>query len=131
MADLSDFKRGQNVGACMVGDSVTKTTQMFGAPRGTVSKVMIAFLAESQSCLRETVGRIFRKDCRTTALKITSNLNERLQNPVNTKFYKGTFHGRFAIQKPLLPQKNVSKHLEWYMIHRNWTLEQGKKSDFL
>ena len=67
MADLSDFKRGQIVGACMVGTSVIKTVQMFGISRGIVSKVMIAFkkekktsqhstsLAESRSCQRETV----------------------------------------------------------------------------
>ena len=43
MADTSDFKRCQIVDACMVGASVTKTAQMFGISRGTVSKVMIAF----------------------------------------------------------------------------------------
>ena len=67
MADLSDFKRGQIVSAHMVGVSVTKTAQMFGISRGTVSKVMIPFekekktsqqstsLAKSRSCQRETV----------------------------------------------------------------------------
>ena len=36
MADLSDFKRSQIVGACMVGASVTKACQIFGVSRGTV-----------------------------------------------------------------------------------------------
>ena len=38
MADFSNIKRGQIAGAC-----VTKTAEMFGVLRGTVSKVMIAF----------------------------------------------------------------------------------------
>ena len=49
MADLSDFKRSQIVGACMVGASVTKTVQMFGISRGTISKVMIAFEKEKKT----------------------------------------------------------------------------------
>ena len=64
MADLSDFKRDQIVGARMVG-TITKSFQMFGISRGAVSKVIIAFekekktfqkctsLMESQSCQRE------------------------------------------------------------------------------
>ena len=49
MADLSDFKRGQIVGARMVGASVTKTVQMFGISRSNVSKVTIAFKKENVS----------------------------------------------------------------------------------
>ena len=49
MVELFDFKRGQIVGARMVGANVTKTVQNFGVSRGTVSKVMIAFEKEKKT----------------------------------------------------------------------------------
>ncbi|XP_076052817.1 uncharacterized protein LOC143032232 [Oratosquilla oratoria] len=49
MADLSGFKRGQIVGARMAGASITKTTELLGISRGTVSKVMTAFEREGKT----------------------------------------------------------------------------------
>ena len=49
MADLSNFKRGQLVGARMVGASVTQITKIFGVSRGTVSKVIIASEKEKKT----------------------------------------------------------------------------------
>ena len=78
IADLSNFKRIQIVGACMAGVNVTKTAELFVVARSTVSKVMTAFekegkphwsksLEESKSCqigivglLRGLFGRITR-----------------------------------------------------------------------
>jgi hypothetical protein len=42
MGDLSDFERGQIVGAHIARASVTKTVTLLGVSRATVSKVMPA-----------------------------------------------------------------------------------------
>ena len=49
MADLSNFKRGQIVGARMVSASGRKTVEYFGVERSTVLKVMTAFEKEGKT----------------------------------------------------------------------------------
>ena len=55
MLDLSDFQRGQIVGAHMAGASVTETALMLGMSRGMVSKVLTAFKRKKLS-KAQTVG---------------------------------------------------------------------------
>ena len=121
MADLSDFKWGQIVGARMAGARITKTDKLFDVARSTISKVMTAFEKEGKtSSLKQNLGekkrklsdrdrrtlrRIVMKDHKTTAPKITAGLNDHLENAVSSKklrkgLHKAGFHERAAIRKP-------------------------------
>ena len=98
MVNLSDFKRGQNVGARVIGISVTQAAELFGAARSTVFKVK-AFEKEGKTLLKQNFGRkrklsvwdhrtlrwIVRKDHKNTPLKITAELNDHLENPISSK----------------------------------------------
>ena len=67
---LRSIKRGQIVGAHMVGACVTKTTQTNGFSRNTVSKVMIASekekktaSAKHKSGWKSKLSEIFTLNC--------------------------------------------------------------------
>ena len=87
MGDLSDFQRGQTIGARFDGASVTKTATLLGVSRAAVPKVMMAYtnhgktssakrnsgrkpkLSETDRC---TLKRIVSKNHRTVTAKVTA-----------------------------------------------------------
>jgi transposase len=90
MGDLSDFERGQIVGARLAGASVTKITTLLSVSRATVSKVTSAYANHGkitsakrnngrESTLterdRRTLRRIVSKNHSTTAAQATGQQN--------------------------------------------------------
>ena len=151
MADLSDFKRSQIVGARMEGASVTKSTESFRLARRAVSKEMTEFEKERKTYSlkqnsekklklsdrdRRTLMWIVRKDHENTALKIIAELYDHLEKPVCSKTlrrkrHKDGFHGRAAIRKPFLSQINIANCLEWRINLTELVPRTMEECDFL
>ena len=99
MGDLSDFQRGQIVGALLAGASVTKMATLLGLSRAEVSRVMTASTNhwKTSSAKRNSgreqkrserdrfrLKRILPINSRTTATKVTAELNIHLKHPLTT-----------------------------------------------
>jgi transposase len=99
MGDFLDFERGQMVGACLAGTSVTESATLLGISRATVSKVMSTFTnhgkttsAKRNSGQKSTLTerdckmrRIVLKNHRATAAQVTAEQNIHLEDPVSQK----------------------------------------------
>jgi transposase len=99
MGDLSDFERGQSVGARLAGASVTKTATFLCVSRATVSKVMSKYTNHGKPTSakrysgrnstfterdRRTLRRIIPKNHRTAA-QTTAELNIHFEDPNSIK----------------------------------------------
>jgi transposase len=86
MGDLSDFERGQIVGAHLAGACVTEVATLLGLSGATVSKVMLSYTnhgkststkrnSERKSTVTErdrcSLKRIVSRNHRTTAAQVT------------------------------------------------------------
>jgi transposase len=100
MRDLLDFQRGQIVGVCLAGTSVTKTATLLGVSRAAVSKVMTAYTnpGKTSSSKRNSgqKSKLSERDChilkrivstnhRTSAVNMTVELSVHLEDPISTK----------------------------------------------
>jgi predicted transcriptional regulator len=115
---LSDFERGQIVGARLTETSLAKTAILLGVSRATVSKVMSAAYTnhgKKISAVKINIGRkrssLFRKITQLPAAQVTAELNIHLEHRVFTKIvrcesHKSNTHCTTAIAKPLITEIN-------------------------
>ena len=100
MGGLSHFQRGQIVGVHLAAPSIIKTATLLGVSRAAVSKVMTAYTNHGKTSSAKnnngqkpklsdrnhhTLKRIMSKNHRTTAAKMTAQLNIYLEDSVSTE----------------------------------------------
>jgi transposase len=142
MGDLSEFERGQVVGARLAGESVTKIDTLLGVSRATVSEVMSAYTdhGKTESAKRNSGQKstLTERDHRTQRMIIskkshdyrstsdrTAELNIHLEDPISTKTVQRELHkfnicGRAVTTKLLITENNAQIRKRWCHDHKTW-----------
>ncbi len=143
---LSDFERGMVVGARRAGLSISKTADLLGFSRTTISRVYRKrsekekISSERQlfgwKCLvdvrgQRRMGRLVRDDRKATVTQITTRYNQGMQNTISECTTRRTlkqmgYSSRRPHRVPLLSAKNRKWRLQFSQAHQNWTIEDCK-----
>jgi transposase len=133
--EMSDFQTRQIFGARFAAAYVNETA-LLGVSRAVVFKVMTAYTNHGKTSSAErNSGRkpklserdrrkmkwFVSKNHRSTAAKVTAELNIHLEGPVSTKttrreLQRSSIHGRVAIAEPLITQNNAKSEKDGVFI---------------